>query len=74
VEGQLGREDRGRLIGQLWPLGKCPGIASVQFHPLAGQQIGVDHLTEQGVTDVIAVPTSRRHQQLVRDRSPQPLD
>ena len=36
VGGQLGRNDRGRLFDQLWLLGQGAGIASVQFHALAG--------------------------------------
>jgi hypothetical protein len=39
----------------------------VQSDPLAGHQVGVDDLSEHGVTDVVSVLAGLGHQQLARD-------
>jgi hypothetical protein len=46
----------------------------VQPSPFAGQQVSVDDLAEQGVTDVVAVLAGGRDQQLPGDCGPQRLD
>jgi hypothetical protein len=43
----------------------------VQPGPLAGQQVSVDDLAEQGVTNIVAILAGHRDQQLVGDRGPQ---
>jgi hypothetical protein len=73
VDGQLGGCYRGGDAGQLGPLGERLRQAGVEPCPLAGQQVGVDHLAEQGVTDVVAVLAGCRHQELAGDRGPQRL-
>jgi hypothetical protein len=50
------------------------GKGGVQLGPFAGQQVGVNHLAQQGVTDVIAVLTGHGSQQSGGDRGPQRLD
>jgi hypothetical protein len=37
------------------------GEGGVQAGPFAGQQVSVDHLTEQGVTEVVAVLAGSGH-------------
>jgi hypothetical protein len=46
----------------------------MQPGPFPGQQVSVDHLTDQGVTDVVAVLAGLGHQQLAGDPLPQRLD
>jgi hypothetical protein len=46
----------------------------VQPSPLTGQQVGRDHLAEQGVTHLVAVLTGHRDQQLAANGGPQRPD
>ena len=64
VGGQLGGGRRGRAVGQLGLVGERLGQGGVEPGPFPGQQVGVDDLAEQGVTNLVAVEVGHRDQQL----------
>ena len=76
VPGQLGRRPRDVAGGQR------RGVPGVQRHPLAGQQVVVDRLGEQGVPERVAVAAGRhqhvgvhrRAQRRIQHRLVQPRD
>ena len=50
------------------------GQVGVQPRPFARQEVGVDHLPEQGMPHLVAVPAGCGDQQLAGDGGPQRLD
>jgi hypothetical protein len=74
VHGQLASDHRRGDASQRRLLSERLSQASMQAGPLAGQQVGVDHLTKQGMTNVVAVPAGRRYQELASNRGVQSLD
>jgi hypothetical protein len=71
VGGEFGGGHRRGAISQLRPAGQNPRVGGVQRHPLPGQQVGVDHLPQQRMAEVIAVLARAGHQHLRSDRLPQ---
>jgi hypothetical protein len=72
--GQLGGGRRGRAVGQLRLVGERLGQGGVEPGPFPGQQVGVDDLAEQGVTNLVAVEVGHCDQQLAANGGPQRLD
>ena len=61
MHGHLGGGARPVQLSRTEQVGEVVGEGGVQAGPFPGQQVSVDHLTEQGVTEVVAVLAGSGH-------------
>ena len=73
VVGELGGHGGAGAAGPSGMGGDRGRDLAVEPGPLARQQVGVGDLLEQGVPELVAVPTGPGHQQLGGDRLPERL-